>query len=62
MTKIIANKVKCCKCEAESEQIIVYSINFSLGNKQSNKKLMTHKQKCPYCGYEAIEINKDDSK
>ena len=60
MTKVSKQKVKCCKCGFESEQLIVYSVNFSLGTKEDNKKLINHKQKCPKCNYEAFDISKDD--
>ena len=60
MTKVIQKKVKCIKCGEESEQLIVFSVNFSLGSKEENEKLLTHKQKCPKCGYEAIDISKEE--
>lgn len=59
MTKIGKKYVKCIKCGTESEQIIIYSVNFSLGTKENNEKLIQHKQKCPHCGYEAYNISKD---
>lgn len=57
MTKINKKIVKCVECGTESEQLVVYSVNFSLGTKESNEKLISHKQKCPNCGYEAIDIS-----
>ncbi len=62
MTKVGKEKVKCIKCGAESEQLIVYSVNFSLGTKEHNEALMKNQQKCPNCGYEAMDISKDLSK
>lgn len=59
MTKVAKKKVKCIKCGAESEQLIVYSINFSLGTKEQNEALMKNQQKCPNCGYEAMDISID---
>ncbi len=61
MTKVSKKKVKCVKCGTESEQLIVYSINASLGVKEENDKLMKHQQKCPNCGYEAADISVDSS-
>ena len=37
MTKVGKKKVKCVECGAESEQLIVYSVNFSLGKKEHNE-------------------------
>lgn len=62
MTKLGRKRVKCVKCGEESEQLMVYSINFSLGTKEENEKLMHHKQKCPHCGYESVDISVDFSK
>ena len=59
MTKVAKKLVKCAKCGAESEQLFVYSVNFSLGTKDDNEKLMKYKQKCPKCGYEAADISHD---
>jgi len=56
MTKVIKNIIKCSKCGKESEQQIVCSVNYLLGTKEDNDKLMNHKQKCPYCNYEAVDI------
>ncbi|MDD2391936.1 MAG: hypothetical protein PHU94_03270 [Bacilli bacterium] len=42
---------KYIKCEKESEQMIVYSINFSVGKKEDNEKLMQHQQVCPHCNH-----------
>lgn len=60
MTKVEKQKVKCIKCGLESEQLIVYSINFSLGSKEDNERLLNLKQKCPNCGYESRDISKLD--
>ena len=57
MSDISREVVKCAKCGKESPQMIVYSVNYSLGDKESNDKLIEHKQKCPYCEYEAINIS-----
>jgi len=57
MTKLVRKMVKCVKCGEESEQLLVYSVNSLLGDKESNDKLMAHKQKCPNCGYEARNIS-----
>lgn len=57
MTKVVRRMVKCVKCGTESEQFIVYSVNFNLGSREDNEKLMRHTQKCPKCGYEAIDIS-----
>lgn len=57
MTKVLKQKIKCAKCGIESEQLVVYSINFSLGSKEDNKKLMEHKQVCPNCNYSAKNIS-----
>ena len=57
MTKVRKQLVKCAKCGKESEQLIIYSVNFSLGKKADNEKLMNKTQKCPNCGYEAKDIS-----
>ena len=57
MSDISREVVKCAKCGKESPQMIVYSVNYSLGDKESNDKLIEHKRKCPYCEYEAIDIS-----
>lgn len=57
MTKIAKKIVKCAKCGAESEQMIVYSVNFSLGEKADNEKLMQLQQTCPNCNYIAPDIS-----
>ena len=62
MTKVTKQIVKCIKCEKESPQLFVYSVNFMLGSRESNEKLMKHMQKCPHCGYEAIDISVDFKK
>ena len=59
VTKVSKRVVKCCNCGKESEQLFVYSVNYSLGDKKSNDDLMNHKQKCPNCGYEAVDISND---
>ena len=56
MTKVVKNKVRCAKCGVESEQIMIYSVNFSLGEKKDNEKLMQHQQVCPSCNYTASDI------
>ena len=61
MTKVSKELVKCAKCGKHSEQLVVYSINFMMGNEEENNKLMTHKQKCPYCGYEARNISFEEN-
>lgn len=57
MTKILKKQVKCANCGVESEQIVVYSVNFSLGTVEDNEKLMQHKQVCPNCNYTAPNIS-----
>lgn len=57
MTDISRETVKCAKCGKESQQMIVFSVNYLLGTKEDNDKLLHHKQKCPYCEYEAIDIS-----
>lgn len=57
MTKIARKKLKCAKCGAESEQLIVYSVNFILGDQKSNEKLMRHQQVCPKCNYTNWDIS-----
>lgn len=58
MTKVGKNNVKCAVCGNESEQLIVYSVNYSMGTKEDNDKLVNSKQKCPKCGYENNDISK----
>jgi len=53
MTKVINKVVTCAKCGKDSEQMLVYSVNFSLGKKEDNEKLMQHQQVCPHCNYMA---------
>lgn len=60
MTKITKNVVKCAVCGTESEQLNVYSVNYSLGRKEDNDNLINSKQKCPKCGYESNDISKRD--
>lgn len=62
MTKVLKQTVKCAKCGKESSQLLVFSVNYSLGTKESNDQLLTHLQKCPHCGYEAIDISKDNKR
>ncbi len=62
MTKVSKMTKKCAKCGKESEQLAVFSVNFSLGDRESNERLMKHKQKCPHCGYEAPDISIDFDK
>ena len=57
MTKVGRKSVKCAKCGAESEQLIVYSVNFGLGPKDANERLMKHKQVCPKCNYTNFDIS-----
>ena len=57
MNGISRETVKCAKCAKESQQLVIYSVNYSLGDNENNDKLVSHKQKCPYCGYEAISID-----
>ena len=57
MTKIARKKLKCAKCGTESEQLIVYSVNFMLGDQKSNEKLMRHQQVCPKCNYKNWDIS-----
>jgi len=57
MTKVITKKIKCANCGTESEQMIVYSINYSLGNQEDNARLREHKQVCPNCNYTAPNID-----
>ena len=61
MTKVVKRIVKCANCGEESEQLIVYSVNFLLGSKENNEKLARHLQKCPKCGYEAIDISRKEN-
>lgn len=56
MTKVEMKTVKCSKCGEKSQQMVVHSVNYSLGDKESNDKLRDHLQKCPNCGYEAPQI------
>ena len=57
MTKVGLRMVKCAKCGKESKQKIVYSVNFMLGDKTSNKELLNKKQICPNCNYIANDIS-----
>ena len=57
MSDISREIVKCAKCGKESPQIVVYSVNYYLEGKENGDKLLKHKQKCPYCNYEAISID-----
>ena len=60
MTDITKKTVKCAKCGKESQQLTVYSVNYLLGTKEDNDELLHHKQKCPFCGYEAINIEDNE--
>lgn len=62
MTKVVKVKVKCIKCGETSDQIIVQSVNFNLGKKEDNEKLLNHQQVCPNCGYTAFDISYDIEK
>lgn len=64
MTKASKKMVKCAKCKTESEQIVVYSVNFMLGNKKDNECLKRHQQVCPKCNYTNFDISvlSDDKK
>lgn len=57
MTKVVKKIVKCAKCGTESEQLLVYSVNFMLGDKENNKKLLQHQQVCPKCNYTNFDIS-----
>ncbi len=59
MSDISRELVKCAKCGKESQQLIVYSVNYYLEGKENGDKLLYHKQKCPYCNYEAIDISEN---
>lgn len=59
MTKVSKRLIKCIKCGKESEQLLVFSVNYLLGSKESNDRLMNHMQKCLYCGYEYIDISRE---
>lgn len=61
MTKVSKDLVRCAKCGKHSEQLVVYSINFLQGDEEENNRLLEHKQKCPYCGYEARNIAFEDN-
>ena len=57
MTKVANILVKCAKCGAESKQLIVHSVNFMLGTKEDNERLMKHQQVCPKCNYTNFDIS-----
>lgn len=57
MTKVAKIPVKCAKCGAESYQLIVQSVNFMLGTKEDNERLMKHQQVCPKCNYTNFDIS-----
>lgn len=57
MTKVIQKMVKCAKCGNESEQLIVYSVNFMLETQEGGENLMKHQQVCPKCNYTNIDIS-----
>lgn len=58
MTKVTKKIIKCAKCGTETGQLIIFSVNFSLGSKNDNEKLTKYMQRCPKCGYEANDISK----
>ncbi len=62
MTRVLKKIVKCIKCGKESEQLMIYSVNFNLGKKEDNEKLVNHQQVCPHCNYTApmISANKEE--
>ena len=57
MTKVLKKMVKCAKCGKESEQLIVYSVNFNLGKREDNEALIRHQQVCPHCNYSYFDIS-----
>ncbi len=57
MTKIMRGSVKCIRCGKESEQLFIFNFDSSVGNKEDNEKLLRYRQRCPYCGYQAISID-----
>jgi len=57
MTKVVKKNVKCAKCETESQQMIVFSVNFLLENAESAEKLTKHQQVCPKCNYTETDIS-----
>ena len=57
MTKITMKDTRCIRCGEESQQMIIHSINFTLGDPESNDRLVSSRQKCPHCGYEANNIS-----
>ncbi len=57
MTKVVNKIVKCIKCEKESEQVIIYSVNYLFGTKESNDELKQYQQVCPHCNYAARDIS-----
>ena len=59
MTKVSKKLIKCIKCGKEGEQLLLFSVNYLLGSKESNDRLMNHKPKCPYCEYEYVDISKE---
>ena len=61
MTKVQEHAVKCCRCGRASKQMVIYSVNFCLGNKNDNQHLMQHEQECPHCGYRASSISQPDN-
>lgn len=62
MTKVGHIKIKCAKCGFESQQVLVYSVNFMLGKKEDNETLMKHQQVCPKCNYTNFDISIDIEK
>lgn len=57
MTKVAKIPVKCAKCGTESYQLIVQSVNFMLGPKEDNERLMKHQRVCPKCNYTNFYIS-----
>ena len=57
MTKASKRIVKCIKCGAESEQLIIHSVNFTLGSAEDNEDLIKHQQVCPKCNYTNFDIS-----
>lgn len=56
MTKVIKKEVMCYQCKRLSEQLFVCSINFNIGKKEDNDKLVNHQQVCQHCQYTAHHI------
>ena len=58
MTLIGQEMKKCIKCGKESQQMVVYSVNFLVGTEEENRNLLSRKQVCPHCNYTAFDISK----